>query len=240
MATPAPAVTPPTLASARDRWTGLWVVLAVAFFRSLAISLFVLVRGGYKIPQEEWTLGVAGQLGESLIVLGLLVYVLRTQHRSLADIGFRPKWLDVPVSVGIMLCAVIVAYAFRVVCWLIYLSLGRPLPPPLMGNAALYLGFSALPIALMLVNPWFEELIVRGFLMTEVSELSGRMWIAVLASAILQGAYHLYQGLPYAISLTGCFLVFSAYFAWKKNIFPIILAHMYMDLWALAAMHVPH
>ena len=234
MATPAPSLTPSTSTSPRDRWTGLWVVLAVAFFRQIASALFVLFHGMVRSPQSTASIGVAAQICDSLIALTVLLYVLRLQKRPLAEIGFAPRLSDLPISLALAAAHWAVFAIARTIWAEVSRSLGHNPAPPLATNPAVLMGFSLLPVVLMLVNPWFEELIVRGYFMTEVSQLTGRMWLAVLASVLLQGSYHLYQGWHYAVPITIGFLVYAGYFAAQRRIVPIVLAHTYMDLLALA------
>jgi membrane protease YdiL (CAAX protease family) len=58
--------------------------------------------------------------------------------------------------------------------------------------------------------------------------------LAVVISVALQTSYHLYQGLPAALSHIPAFLLFSLYFVRTRRILPVILAHMFMDIFALA------
>jgi hypothetical protein len=62
----------------------------------------------------------------------------------------------------------------------------------------------------------FEELIVRGYLMTEIVELGGSGALAVVISVAVQMSYHLYQGCTNGIVLVTIFAVFSIYF-WKTR-----------------------
>jgi hypothetical protein len=49
----------------------------------------------------------------------------------------------------------------------------------------------------------------------------------------LQTSYHLYQGLQNVPSLAVSFLILSVYYARCGRILPVILAHLYFDLFAL-------
>jgi len=83
------------------------------------------------------------------------------------------------------------------------------------------------------VNPFFEELIVRAYLISEVTMLTGSTTLAVVISVLLQTSYHLYQGVPNAIGLAFVFLMFSLYYVKTHRAWPIILAHMYSDVQAV-------
>jgi membrane protease YdiL (CAAX protease family) len=94
------------------------------------------------------------------------------------------------------------------------------------------LGF--LPVLYVLLNPFYEELLVRAFLISEMEAIYRGTALAVLASVALQTSYHLYQGLPMALSHIPAFLLFSLYFVRTRRILPVIFAHMLMDVSALA------
>lgn len=74
-----------------------------------------------------------------------------------------------------------------------------------------------------------EEIIVVGYLITRLRELRWSLPIAILASALLRGTYHLYQGWPMALGNA----VMGAAFAWvfirKGRLGPLILAHWTLD-----------
>jgi len=93
---------------------------------------------------------------------------------------------------------------------------------------------SVLAIPFALINPFFEELIVRAYLMTEVKSLTGSWTVATALSVIIQWSYHLYYGWDGSLSIAFTFLVFSIYFARTRKATPLIVAHGLLDLWALA------
>jgi membrane protease YdiL (CAAX protease family) len=80
------------------------------------------------------------------------------------------------------------------------------------------------------LNPFFEELIVRAYLMTEVLDLTGSSTLAVALSVALQFAYHLSYGWAAAISLSFQFLIFALYYAFTRRALPIIVAHSLFDI----------
>ena len=82
---------------------------------------------------------------------------------------------------------------------------------------------------------FLEELLWRGYLMNRLVELPGRQtrlaWvIALIASAVIFGLGHAYQGLA-GILKTGLIgLVFGiSYLVAGRNLWPLILAHALID-----------
>ena len=91
-------------------------------------------------------------------------------------------------------------------------------------------GISLMTILFQFLNPFFEELIVRAYVMTEVIALTNSATKAIIFSTALQISYHFYQGIPLAFADGAEFLVWSIYYAKTNRIAPIILAHLYSDL----------
>nr|WP_239551280.1 CPBP family intramembrane glutamic endopeptidase [Paenibacillus elgii] len=88
--------------------------------------------------------------------------------------------------------------------------------------------------AFIVINPFFEELIVRAYTMTELSFLIKKEEITVLVSTIIQTSYHLYQGLIPALYTGIVFFVFSIYFAKTRKVVPVIMVHLLLDLTAIS------
>jgi membrane protease YdiL (CAAX protease family) len=76
----------------------------------------------------------------------------------------------------------------------------------------------------------FEETLVRGYLMTEMIALGKPVWLATIASIVLQTSYHVYYGFAGALSISGLFIVFAVYFAFSRRLGPVILAHSCWDV----------
>ena len=86
----------------------------------------------------------------------------------------------------------------------------------------------------MFLDAFFEELTARAYLMTEVLSLTGRVLPAIIISTLFQTSYHLYQGGPAALVHGFVFLIYSIIYAKTGRIGPIILTHVYWDLFGVA------
>jgi membrane protease YdiL (CAAX protease family) len=101
----------------------------------------------------------------------------------------------------------------------------------------------AVSLLFAVINPFFEELIVRAFLISEATLLTGSAGLAVILSVLLQTSYHLYQGIPNAVGDGLIFLAFSTYYAKTRRLWPVIFAHLWLDLFAVIFYHLharPH
>jgi membrane protease YdiL (CAAX protease family) len=89
-------------------------------------------------------------------------------------------------------------------------------------------------IPFVLLNCFVEEAIVRAYLMTELSELTGSMVLAGVVSVAIQVSYHTYQGWLPATGHIATFAVFSFYYARKRKLLPLYVGHVLIDLFAVA------
>jgi len=164
-----------------------------------------------------------------ITALILLVYVLSRRGLRLSDLGLRWSLKDVGVGLpvyGLSYGAYFIGYTvLQYLHFGVYGSWAHP--PTFSGNLTHPL---AVAILFSLLNPFFEELIVRAYLMSEVSELTGSLDLAVALSVIIQYSYHLYYGWMGAISMSFMFLVFALYYALSRRILPVIVAHALLDI----------
>jgi len=74
-----------------------------------------------------------------------------------------------------------------------------------------------------------EEVIVVGYLVTRLRELRWGVVATIMASALLRGTYHLYQGWPMALGNVAMGVVFSFYYLRTGRLGPLIIAHLTID-----------
>jgi membrane protease YdiL (CAAX protease family) len=111
--------------------------------------------------------------------------------------------------------------------------------------AELYDTWWRIPVLLLtaFANGWAEEVIVVAFLLTRLRQLRVNPTAALLASSLLRGAYHLYQGFSAGLGNVVMGLVFA--YVWRRTgrLWPLIVAHGVIDSvayvgYALAAGHL--
>ena len=215
----------------RLRWFEVSLVLLISLGNSLFNSLYILSHGPGAAPRLTNLRVMLGMLSEATS-LALLGYVLWRRGRRFGDIGLRWSFRDLGVGVIVL----VVSYGFYVAgsyaiffvhYWVVGTRAMGSSPKEIFGHPAIaFLPFS-------LLNGFFEELIVRAYLMTEVIELTGSKALAVFLSVLLQSSYHLYYGWWTATAVSFVFLAYSLYFVRWRRALPIIFAHEVFDLWAL-------
>lgn len=211
------------------------LIFLVVLAPLVSVSIYAVVSGSHPAgssPGKAFTLsGIFTELG----ALALLSYVLFRQGRKLRSLGFGFSWKDIPRS----FLVIGLAYLALLVWWFglvaIYRSLGRPINSAPQNVEFMSSMLSVFGIMFLLLNPFFEELIVRAYLISEVQFFTGSSSLAVLASVVIQSSYHLYQGVIPAFLTTSVFTVFSLYYVRTRRITPVIIAHMVFDFVAVAA-----
>ncbi len=84
-------------------------------------------------------------------------------------------------------------------------------------------------LVIAFANGWAEEVIVVGYLLTRLRQLRVHPMVALGCSALLRGAYHLYQGFGAGLGNVAMGLVFGC--AWQRTgrLWPLIIAHGLID-----------
>lgn len=84
-------------------------------------------------------------------------------------------------------------------------------------------------ILVSFANGWAEEVIVVGYLLTRLKQFGVTPTKALIASSVLRGAYHLYQGFGAGLGNLAMGLVFG--YAWRRTgrLWPLVIAHGIID-----------
>jgi membrane protease YdiL (CAAX protease family) len=214
----------------RLRCLEVCLVTLVAFGSPLLNSLYVLKYGPYLSKQMSGlgSLALAVHEGTALLLVG---YVLSRRGRRLRDLGLHWSLKDVGLGLVVATTSLVSywlgAYGIQGLHHVIYGTQAMGYP------ARAFFGHPSLVAALpsVLLNPFFEELIVRAYLMTEVLELTGSATLAVALSVGIQAVYHLYYGWWFAVVMAFQFLIFALYYARWRRALPIVVAHGLFDLY---------
>lgn len=175
-------------------------------------------------------------LTHQIAALVLLICLLKRQQRTLQSIGFGFQWRDLLRGFGLFVASWIVWISVSMAVNSIYSFWTGGGHPHIRDPKAIF-GSPSITIFLIYVcaAPLFEETIVRGYLMTELMDLSWPPWSAALASLALQTSYHLYYGVAGALNVGAGLSVFAIYFAFSRRVLPVIVAHLLWDLTATYA-----
>ena len=214
----------------RQRWFELLLVLLVSFGGSFLNSVYLLRNGPSAAPNMSnfrWAIGILHEI-TALILLG---YVLSRRRLRFKDLGLDWSLRCVGASLKVFFVSYVI-YGFGA-------AAVRGLQHAIQGSAAMgptlkdFFGHPSIAVLpFFLLNPFFEELIVRAYLMTEITGLTGSSALAVFVSVLVQFSYHLYYGWVGALSLCFPFVVFAIFYAHSRRALPVILAHEFFDILA--------
>lgn len=162
-----------------------------------------------------------------------ILLIMKLRNIRWADYGFvnfRPV-RDSLVAIGLTVLCYVASYAVAI---LLYnfgydFSGDSDAIPQMTTNASISLGTIVLIMAASAANGFAEELAIRSYLITRLTELCGSAAVAVIATSVLFAAYHSYQGRYGVISALMAGLALGAYFAKTKRFWPIMIAHFFMD-----------
>lgn len=238
---PAMPQLPPATTKQLSRKLQFYLVLTVAFALPILTSSLVFF-GHRNLP-----VATQGRVLRAVVyeVVGLLCLyaALRYQKRNFTDIGARlpMRIAEVGHSFALFLGAFPLAVIVFLAVFAVYAALGHQVHRTFTDSALFGSRVTLLTVFWVFLNPFYEELIVRGFLITEVEHFYGSTALAIFVSVVLQSFYHLYQGLPAALVHASTFLLFSIYFVRNRRILPVVVAHLFLDVGALAlfAHHLP-
>ena len=224
-----PSAQIPSVSNAH-RWVDLGLILAVVFAGSVLGSIYLAFH-----PTAPSFSNMRLFTGMSDEITGLLLFLVlfKRQGRRLQDIGLSFQWTDLPKALGLLVAAVVAMWTMWLVLsygWLLT-TLRSPQWPDthaMFSTSSLWL---FLPF--LLLNPFFEEILVRGYLMTELIDLRKSVLLATVVSILVQTSYHLYYGVAGAMVVGSGLTVLAIYFAKSRRLMPVILAHMLWDSTAL-------
>jgi membrane protease YdiL (CAAX protease family) len=228
--TAAPAERAPNPSSRRLRTFELVLVVGFAFSLSVYGSVLVFVTSAYSSENtaaDRWR-GIIAQLTS----LALLRYVLHRLGRGLKDLGFFFTRWTVPISILLAAISYAAQYLAHRGMELGFTTLTqRTLVAHVPYSKAFQPSAIIGSLIYLIINPFKEELIVRGYLMTELNFLTRSGIFAIAVSVLLQSTYHLYQGPVAALAHVFGFAVFAVYYQRTGRLAPVVLAHLLLDLW---------
>jgi membrane protease YdiL (CAAX protease family) len=74
-----------------------------------------------------------------------------------------------------------------------------------------------------------EEVIVIGYLFARLRDLGWGSWQIIIASALLRGTYHLYQGIGSFVGNVAMGIVFGWLYVRYGRLLPLVIAHIALD-----------
>jgi membrane protease YdiL (CAAX protease family) len=216
----------------RER-TRMWreLILVVALF---ALPVFVYgisgaIFGPVGMPDHAGQANALVLAVQGIVIIGLVRHILLLNGETFRLISRPYASVDVfraiPLLIGYVVASagtgLAISYAFDV---------------PLVAGRMNYLllDFSPALLAVVLVNPFVEQIVARGFLQSRLSQLGLGPALVVVISVLVQVGYHAYLGFPAILPLAAGAAVLAVYYQWTRRLWPVIIAHLVVDVIALA------
>ena len=177
------------------------------------------------IPGEDISAQAMRELVLWLMATLLLLYVLRVERRPLQSIGLRtPDWRTLIWGVG---GAAAMVAGMALIYLVVFPAMGVAEEEQLGELQSLPLWFR---VGLVTRAAVFEELYYRGFAIERITELTGRRWVAALASLLLFTLAHLgYWGWAHLLVAGFGGLVLTVLYLLRRDLGAAMLAHWLTD-----------
>jgi len=209
-------------------WTEVGVTL---WFYYLLITLFIAVPPfvapalGFHLNLRQGTsVTLAGVLVAEAIAFTALVLWLRRRSLSLRSLGFiRPsRWL--PVIMAIVFSLAYAGFTLMI--------------PEVRAHATEVSAFKVWGVFVSVIGAFVEEVIFRGFILTEFQRLRSSVWVQVALSGVIFGLLHIgfgWWGMA-CTTLMGMVLAISYLWSGRSLLAPVVghcLINIIIEPWLL-------
>jgi membrane protease YdiL (CAAX protease family) len=239
----------PVVRHADGRWTAgdlrfeVWLLLGVSLGASAVFAVINLIgrltapislkqstatlNGSYA-PARPW-LDLSLQLASiafQVVPALLAVHLLRRAGTARAEIGLDNQRLPRDLGWGAGLAAVIGIPGLGLYLAAHALGISATVVPEALPDV-----WWRVPVLILSAggNAVLEEIVVVGYLITRLEQLRWRPNTTLLASAVLRGSYHLYQGFGAFVGNAVMGLLFGYLFQRTRRVMPLIIAHTIID-----------
>jgi uncharacterized protein len=211
------------------------VVLLLSLLASAVYAVLSLLEApiaGTVVASADQSTQLARQLVGPFFGLApvfLVAHLVRRSGEGLGGIGLSIDRPREDLAKGAALFAVVGLAGAGVYLAAVELGINRfVIPAPPLGHWWTWpvLVISAAEAALL------EEIIVLGYLVTRLQQVSWSPVAAVAASATLRASYHLYQGWGGFLGNLAMGVLFGALFLRWRRTWPFVVAHMLLDVGA--------
>jgi membrane protease YdiL (CAAX protease family) len=236
---PQPPTQPPP--PAKQLLAPVWhtVVIVLVLLANSSLSAWLSSRAmnlGSGTLTEKMRIGqYLATIALELVLLGFVWIGLRLKQVKIRDL-IGGRW-DSPEA---FLLDVAIAFLFWIIAYGTLIGLGYALglaKPGQIDSAKKLAGMLAphtlaglgLFVLLSVTAGFVEEIIFRGYLQRQFAALSGNVYIGLVASALVFGAGHGYEGMRRMILIVVFGAMFGILAQWRKSLRPGMMAHGWHD-----------
>jgi uncharacterized protein len=227
---------PPAPADHRTLVEEVLVVLSLSVLARAAYAILSLLEApiaGVVVAAADQSNAFTRQILGSVFGLApalLVFHLVRRSGEGLPAIGIQADQPNRDLIRGVLVFAVVGIAGIGVYLLAVELGVNRfVVPTPPLGH------WWTIPALVMnaVEAGVVEEVIVLGYLITRLQQLSWPAVLAVGASALLRGSYHLYQGWGGFLGNVAMGALFGYLFLrWGRRTWPFVVAHVLLDVGA--------
>ncbi len=219
----------------RTRYEEILIVLGLTVLYSVVLSVIDLLSvplKGSSVATISQSVFVARHLAGivfALVPVWLVVHLLRRSGDGPEAIGFRLRLPGDDLALGIALAVVVSAVGLGVYVLAFELGLNRlVIPVPPLDH------WWTVPVLVLdaAQNGFLEEVVVAGYLLHRLGQAGWSPRKALIATSVLRGSYHLYQGFGGFVGNLALGMLFGWIFQRTRRVWPLIVAHTLVDVLA--------
>ncbi len=203
------------------------MILTLAVFPNFvnALAAFVAVSPGR--PDNAWSLALLA-FASLQVIAPLLLIMSRTPGGLPTFAKWRYRLVQdslwtVGTFVAVLIVPMLIMIGLEPVLWPI-LSEFEPTHATVHSAPVSLVGWSSL-IFVYVISAAAEELALRAYLITRLSQLGLHRINAVLVSSAVFASYHIYQGAWATVQVFLMGAVFGTVFALSRRFWPLVLSH---------------
>jgi len=170
---------------------------------------------------------LVGILAFEVVQSAFLVWFLRIRGWTLEKLGLHCTWRATAWGVVLLVMTYILTLGAQ--------ALAQSILPLDHARALAHYPTAGRSLSMELVfftstvNGIFEEVFVAGYIITVLRERRG-VWIAINVSTVVRMLYHLYQGPIGIITIVPLGLLYGYTYARTRQLWPLIVAHVLIDI----------
>ncbi len=227
---------PPAPLDRRTLIEEILVVLSLSVLSRAAFAILSLIEApiaGVVVAAADQSNAFARQLLGFVFGLApafLVVHLVRRSGEGVSVVGLDTDRIGWDLGRGVALSVLVGLAGTGVYLAAVELGVNRfVVPTPPLGH-----WWTVPALVLNAVEAGVvEEIVVLGYLVTRLQQLSWSTAAAVGASAVLRGSYHLYQGWGGFAGNLAMGLLFGVLFLrWGRRTWPFVAAHALLDVGA--------
>jgi membrane protease YdiL (CAAX protease family) len=195
--------------------------LSFGYFMLSSIAYFITPPSSAPITQNH----ISSLIIYEATILFVVLWFLKQRGWIYNDFKLRPSIKNTGYGILLAFCAYI---SYIMLCSLV--SFMSPAFFKAISQSSLAtndISFANI-LAVSIINPFFEELLVVGYVITVLKKVKSTTY-AVNTSVAIRLVYHLYQGPLGVIAIIPVGLIFAYWYAKKEVLWSVIIAHSLFD-----------